>query len=244
MAIGSPDYETSVTSQNSSEPSIEELVASAESRLKTEPDDLRGWQVLAPVYLRMGRYDEARNAAENIVRLDGRSTQNLMQLVEMMAAQANGRFTEEAVSLLEEIREDDPNNPDAGYLLSIAAYQSGNLEQARLILNGMIDNAQGHEAWLPTIKQRLVELDAVKGSEPEFTSEQMEMVRGMVQGLANRLASDPLDREGWARLIRAYTVLGETGEAQAAFENASKAFGNDKEYLGLLQRILEGAPQQ
>ncbi|MCB2133166.1 MAG: c-type cytochrome biogenesis protein CcmI, partial [Rhodobacteraceae bacterium] len=42
------------------------------------------------------------------------------------------------------------------------------------------------------------------------------MIRGMVDGLAQRLAEDPDDLEGWHRLIRARVVLGEGAAAQAA----------------------------
>ncbi|MBT3556189.1 MAG: c-type cytochrome biogenesis protein CcmI [Rhodospirillales bacterium] len=44
--------------------------------------------------------------------------------------------------------------------------------------------------------------------------EQMEMIRSMVQRLADRLAENPEDPEGWMRLIQAYEVLGETDLAE------------------------------
>ena len=37
-----------------------------------------------------------------------------------------------------------------------------------------------------------------------------EMVRGMVERLAERLKQDGSDVEGWLRLVRAYMVLGDT----------------------------------
>ncbi len=51
--------------------------------------------------------------------------------------------------------------------------------------------------------------------------ERAAMIRSMVQRLADRLAENPGDREGWLRLARAYEVLGETekaGEARARAE--------------------------
>ena len=49
------------------------------------------------------------------------------------------------------------------------------------------------------------------------------MIRGMVERLAARLAEKPDDPEGWARLARAYDVLGETEKAQAARQRAEAA---------------------
>ncbi|MGB0682118.1 MAG: c-type cytochrome biogenesis protein CcmI [Magnetovibrionaceae bacterium] len=47
-----------------------------------------------------------------------------------------------------------------------------------------------------------------------------EMIRGMVQRLADRLAENPDDRQGWLRLARAYDVLGEADKAAEAREKA------------------------
>ena len=60
------------------------------------------------------------------------------------------------------------------------------------------------------------------------------MIRGMVDGLAQRLAEDPDDLEGWHRLIRARVVLGEGAAAQAALDAARAAFAGNS---GALQRL-------
>jgi cytochrome c-type biogenesis protein CcmH len=49
---------------------------------------------------------------------------------------------------------------------------------------------------------------------------QLEMIRGMVARLAERLAEDPEDVEGWLRLARSYQVLGEPAEARKAVQEA------------------------
>ena len=48
---------------------IEALVAQVESHLAANPGDLNGWQVLAPVYRRMERYDDAANTYAKILTL-------------------------------------------------------------------------------------------------------------------------------------------------------------------------------
>lgn len=47
-----------------------------------------------------------------------------------------------------------------------------------------------------------------------------QMIRGMVASLASRLETDPTDLEGWLKLIRSYSVL---GEKEKALEAARKA---------------------
>ena len=53
------------------------------------------------------------------------------------------------------------------------------------------------------------------------------MIRGMVDGLAARLAANPRDLDGWLMLARSYRVLGETDKAQAALQSASTVFADD-----------------
>jgi cytochrome c-type biogenesis protein CcmH len=64
----------------------------------------------------------------------------------------------------------------------------------------------------------------------QLTPEQRtQMVRGMVDRLAERLKTDGHDFDGWLRLVRAYVVIGEADKAQAALAGARTAAGNDDE---------------
>jgi cytochrome c-type biogenesis protein CcmH len=53
--------------------------------------------------------------------------------------------------------------------------------------------------------------------------------RAMVAMLAARLKDNPQDALGWVRLMRAYTVLGETEKARRALADARKAFPDNKD---------------
>jgi len=66
------------------------------------------------------------------------------------------------------------------------------------------------------------DVSALKGN---FTPEQQEMIKGMVGGLAARLAADPdnpANYDGWMRLGRAYAVLRNTAGAKDAYAHAIK----------------------
>ena len=49
------------------------------------------------------------------------------------------------------------------------------------------------------------------------------MIRTMVQRLADQLQQNPKDVDGWLRLGRAYSVLGEQQKSLDAFRHASEA---------------------
>jgi cytochrome c-type biogenesis protein CcmH len=68
------------------------------------------------------------------------------------------------------------------------------------------------------------QMRAARDLSPE---EQAEMIRGMVEGLAARLAEQPDDSEGWRMLARSYGVLGETAKAAEAAKQAATLLPDD-----------------
>jgi len=74
----------------------------------------------------------------------------------------------------------------------------------------------------------------------ELTADQREqMVRGMVARLADRLEHDGSDLDGWLRLVRAYTVLGEHDRVLDATASARRALAGDPEKLHQLDELLK-----
>jgi cytochrome c-type biogenesis protein CcmH/NrfG len=73
-------------------------------------------------------------------------------------------------------------------------------------------------------------LHVAKSAAPEAMppAEQSAAIRAMVDGLANRLESSPLDVEGWARLMRSRVVLGEREVAATELRKALEIFKDDQ----------------
>lgn len=73
-------------------------------------------------------------------------------------------------------------------------------------------------------------------AEEDITPEQRaEMILAMVDSLAARLEDEPNDAQGWARLIRARTVLGQTDKLAADTARVRDIFKDDPEVIA---RIL------
>ena len=68
--------------------------------------------------------------------------------------------------------------------------------------------------------------------------EQQEMIRGMVEQLNERLATEGGTPTEWARLISVLGVLGETERAQAIWDEAQTVFAGKE---AALEEILAGA---
>jgi cytochrome c-type biogenesis protein CcmH len=65
--------------------------------------------------------------------------------------------------------------------------------------------------------------------------ERQQMIRGMVDRLADRLAREGGPAEDWARLVSALGVLGETERAKAAYADARAALAGDAAALAALR---------
>jgi cytochrome c-type biogenesis protein CcmH len=66
-------------------------------------------------------------------------------------------------------------------------------------------------------------------------------IQAMVDGLAARLQANPDDPAGWVRLVRAYTVLGETDRRDQALAAARRRYAGRPDILGQLEQA-QAAP--
>ena len=68
LMLGSPDLTGQPQAARREAPPeqrpIAELVGRVEAHLEQNPEDGRGWEVLGPVYMRLGRYDDAVKARQ------------------------------------------------------------------------------------------------------------------------------------------------------------------------------------
>ncbi len=221
------------------------LVARAEAHLALNPNDGRGWEVLAPVYMRLERFDDAANARRNAIRSLGETPDRFAALGEALAASAGGVVTPDAKANFERALELDGGNVTAALYLGLAAKQAGQREEARRIWESMIALAPEGAEWVPFVRQAIAALgepvagaasppaDAAQASNSssELTAEQREMARGMVERLAARLAENGSDVEAWLRLVRSYLALGQTDKARAAATDARRALADDADKL-------------
>src|SRR5437764_5119758 len=69
---------------------LDTLVAQVEEHLAKNPQDGRGWEVVAPAYMRLGRFADAAKARRNALRINGPSALREADLGESLMAEANG----------------------------------------------------------------------------------------------------------------------------------------------------------
>ncbi|MBN9334211.1 MAG: c-type cytochrome biogenesis protein CcmI [Devosia sp.] len=224
--LGSPNMPTQplagradVAAQNMS---LEAAIARIEAQLATNPEDLRGWTVLAPALLEVGRYADAADAYGRVIDLSAPTAQLLADRAEALLLAAGDAGSEEAMGLLRAAAEMDPKHVQSRLYLAAELTRMGQYEEAARFWQAAIDLAKGDEVWLTAARQGLsvAQNDGVDTT----VQEQAEMIRGMVDGLTSRLYADGGTIEEWAQLVRSYIVLGDLPNAQTAYDRAVVAY--------------------
>jgi cytochrome c-type biogenesis protein CcmH len=235
---------------------FENMVAQVEAHLEKNPTDGRGWNVLAPVLARLGRFDEAVRAYRNSITYNGDSSERRSDLGEALAAAAGGVVTAEAKAEFERAVALNADDVKASYFLGLAAEQDGRGSEAASIWRAMLAKAPADAPWRPLVQTALARVGGAPAPSsgvlpPPLSSETMaaakdmneadrgEMIRGMVERLASRLKQNGDDVEGWLRLVRAYMVMGDRDKAKTALGDARQAVANDAERLRQLNEGLK-----
>jgi cytochrome c-type biogenesis protein CcmH len=224
--------------------SVENMIEQVEAHLAREPNDGRGWELIAPIYLRLGRFEDAVKARRNALALNGENAERQAALGEALAGAANGTVTGEAKAAFDRAVALDAKNVRAHYYLGLAAEQAGRPADAAAIFRTMLAGAPADAPWVEFIRTELARLEG--GAREDFAAagdlapDQLVMIRRMVAGLAERLQKDGADLEGWLRLMQSYMVLGEREKAVATVGDARRAFATEPEKL---RRINERAKE-
>jgi cytochrome c-type biogenesis protein CcmH len=251
VLLGSPDLPGEpIASRDSGDGqanSIAALIARIENHLEENPADGRGWEVVAPVYMKLERYDDAVKARRNALNLLGATAQREVDLGEALTSAAGGVVTADSKAAFERAMALEADNFKAMFYLGLAAQQDGNGSEAARIWRDLIAKSPANAPWLTVVRQSLARVEGGPGAVPpgprpddvaaagEMTPEaRNQMIRGMVERLATRLHEDGSDVDGWLRLLRAYMVLGERDKAKAAASEARGALVREPEKLKML----------
>jgi cytochrome c-type biogenesis protein CcmH len=213
---------------------VEAALAHVEQRLAADPDDGPARALVASVYMRLGRFDDAVEAYKQSLRLNGEDAARRADYGEALVGAAGGIVTADARAAFDKALAEKPGLPSARFYLGLAAEQDGDLQKAIAIYRALLGDAPPQAPWTPALQARLAALTG-DGAQPaegdaapaQDDAQQDAMIRGMVERLATRLATSGGGADEWQRLIRAYTVLHETDKAKGALASARKALAGD-----------------
>jgi cytochrome c-type biogenesis protein CcmH len=230
------------------------------------PDDLQGHQLLMRNEAALGNYTAAWRAQERVVALRGSAVDvdEVALQADLMIRAAGGFVSPEAEQVLARALQMDPRHRQTRYFTGLMFLQNDRPDRTFQVWSQLWTDSRAGDPWAPFLERQLpdvaflagehrYEMPPLRGAEPGpdaaaleaaqdmSPEERSQMVRGMVDGLAERLATDGGPAADWARLIRALGVLGETERASAILAEAQQVFASNAADLGLLSAAAQAA---
>lgn len=240
--LGSPHLPASPLVSRSDLPqnlTVDEAIVQVERQLELTPDDVRGWTVIAPIYMRSERYADAERAYRNILRLQEPTADAETDLAEALLMQNGGVMAGEPTELLESAAARDATHVRSRFYLAGEATRAGDYALARTRWEELIALGQEGDPWLETARNGLATAEAgLTGAAPAAPDApgapaapaiDEAQIRGMVEGLDARLRSEGGSIEEWTQLVRSRLVLGELEAAQSAYDAAVAAYPDPAE---------------
>jgi len=174
-------------------------------RVHQYPQDVQAWRYLGQAYMEARDPRDAAKAFAKVIELSGQGDPEVDAAYgEALVAANDGAVPEDAEKAFLVTLRLDPHNAPARFYLGLA-------RALRKDRTGAIEMWQSLLADTPA------------------TSPLHQLLVDRLAMLAARLKDNPQDALGWVRLMRAYTVLGETEKARRALADARKAFPDNKD---------------
>ena len=244
---------------------VDSMIASLEARLKEEPGNAEGWRMLGWSYFETGDLMRSAEAYRRAAAIEPDNAENWSSLGEALQT-ASRTASPEAEEAFNKAIAIDGTDPRARYFLAVQKDLKGQHEAAIADWIALLKDTPPGAPWEADLRRTIQQVAerqkidiagrlpppgsgsmataAIPGPTPEQMaaassippSQQSEMVRGMVEGLADRLKANPNDAQGWIRLMRARMVLGETDAASEAHRSALATFRGDAAATAQLNR--------
>lgn len=226
-----------------------------EAHLARNPNDGRGFEVVAPVYLKAGRYQDAAHAYRRVVELLGETPERLADLGESLVADQNGIVSADARQAFERAATLQPDFAKARFYLALAREQDGDAAGALAELRRIV-GALPEGAARMRVMAEIERFQQEGKGDKEITGEASgpgsaagktiaglpeadrdAAIRGMVDALDARLAASGGTLDEWRRLIQARLVLNQRDQAEATLTKARAALASDSAALGELDAL-------
>ncbi|NNF25049.1 MAG: c-type cytochrome biogenesis protein CcmI [Rhodobacteraceae bacterium] len=243
------------------EPAYAELMEKLRAATAERPDDLQGHVLLARNEAALGNFRAARRAQERVIAIKGdtATAEDFAGLVDLMVIAAGGFVSPEAEAAIGKLLERDAANGTARYYLGLMFAQTGRPDRAFALWQRLLSDSAPGAPWVPPVRAQIEELAMLAGVDYVLpatggaptgrgpsaedieaagemsAADRMAMIENMVAGLSDRLATEGGPPEDWARLIRAYGVLGRRDAAAAIWAEAQTVFPDDAARLPILE---------
>lgn len=204
------------------------------------------------------------------LRGDALRPTDLSLQLEFLLGAAGGYVSPEAEAVLNRLLALAPADPPGRFYQGLLQIQIGRYDLAFTLWERLLREGPPDAPWITPIRQQIEDLaylagqhryelppaaapaapgaamrgpsaDDIAAAADMSAEDRMTMIRTMVSGLAERLATEGGPASEWARLIAAYGVLGETANARTIATEALGVFAERPEDLQLIREAARRA---
>lgn len=227
-----------------------ELIEKLRQAVANNPDDIQGLTLLASNEARLGNFSAAYAAQAHLIEVKGgnATAEDFVTLGELMILAADGYVSPEAEVALTRALNMDENHPVGRYYMSLLMAQIGRPDVTFRVWRELLNEGPDDAPWIAPIRAQIMDAAAWAGVDYQLppvapiagpsaediaaasdmtADDQQAMIRGMVQRLSDRLATEGGSATEWAQLISALGVLGDTDQARAIWAEAQAVFAAD-----------------
>lgn len=239
---------------------VEQLRAVLENR----PDDTNGLTLLAANEAMLGNFRDAHPIQSRLIDLlgDEATGRHYIDLAEMMIFAVSGYVSPEAEEALRRGLQMSPRDGTGRYYAGEMYAQQGRPDLALPIWANLLRDSSPDAPWVQPIRQQIGDVAFIAGvdldpallassrgpSAAEMAAmegldadQQQQMIETMVEGLADRLATEGGMPQDWAQLITAYGVLGRSNAAQIVHDDAQTVFADAPDALRMIDEAFRAA---
>lgn len=243
---------TNLPAPGAAEERNRKMVAELARAAKANPGDADAWLRLANGYSSIEMFDDAVAAYRKAISLGPVAAEVNGDFAETLVMAAQGTVTPEARAIFEAELASGSGDPRPQFYMALGDYQAGKPREALDRWAALIASTTADAPWLGIVREHLARaandlgldvaevtpepLPARDGGAQQLTPEQRAeleamtpaardaKIREMVEGLDAELREDPMNLEGWERLIRARAAHGQRDAAQDVLNRALEVF--------------------
>ena len=246
-ALGAPQAIDPVTAKKQDEDKISSMVAGLAAKLKANPDNPKGWAMLARSYKVLGRMQEAEEAYLKAGKVIDTDPDLLADYADLLAVRAGDNLDGKPLELVKQALALNPLHPMSLMLAATGAYRQGNYAAAVNYWEKLLPMMDPESPDMAQLQADIEDARAKAGMKASSSSPltsaapqkpSTEEIAKMVEGLAARLKANPADLDGWARLGRSYKVMGRVDEAEAAYAKTGKLLETNPDVMADFADLL------
>ncbi len=200
LSLGSPERSDqplaardlrAVTAQNEQDQKISQSAAKLAAFLQENPDDLRGWTLLARTYLSLGNYPDSANAYAEVYRISGESPEFAVDYGEALALAVESQIPEQARALFEKALASDRADPKARSYLGLYKVQQDDVRGGMQAWIDLAAMSPANAPWMTILNQQIDRAASDSGIDPASltpSAEALALAKTIQQDIADAQA--------------------------------------------------------